>query len=711
MVNGGFEANYTGWTATGNQNIYTTAFAPTTEGSQGVQFNGGQTTPNGTLSQTFNTLPGATYNLTFDIGVYSYQTTAEQRAQITATGNGTLLSQTVSIFGVGTGTAFSHKFLQFTANTSTTTLTFSDVSPGTTNLDWLLDNVQVIDAAGGTPSPTVSPTATPTTTPRSTPTPTSTPTATPTPTPTPSPANPAVVTNTNDSGQGSLRAALSYAFARSRSSPPLTTTIGFQIPVSDPGFNGTVFTILPTSPLPAVPAGTTIDGSSEISFVGNTNRNGPPIVLSGARLTTQAPGLTLNESNCVIHDFVISGFGGGGILISGAQATGNVISGCYIGVDAIGANSAANGIAGIKLAGGAHANAIGGVTAGDRNIISGNSGPGIMITDPGSNSNSVTGNFIGLNAGGLTGVSNGLQGIAIMNGAQSNVVGGSSIGASNRIWSNGKEGILISDAATIRNKGSQNSIYNNAAQGVVLLNGANGQLTVPVVSAAKAGSSSTNVGGTDVTAALKNSLPNTTMLVEFFASAAADPSGFGEGEVFIGTASAVTDGSGNRSFTTSLAAASPAGYSISATAIAPDGTTSSFAQARVVTIQDGDHDGMPDKYESANQFASNNAADATLDSDGDGMTNLQEYYAGTDPRSAASVLKISSTDFSGGMVRLGFQSVAGKTYRVEYNDNAGNGSWNVLADNIYTTNSTLVQVTDPEGASFPQRVYRVVIDQ
>src|SRR5207248_3632049 len=106
-----------------SSDLYNTGFAPTTEGVQGVQFNSGQRTPNGTLSQTFATTPGATYNLSFDLGVYSYQTTAEQRAQITVTGNGNLLSQAVSIFGVGTGTAFSHKSFTFTANSSSTTLT------------------------------------------------------------------------------------------------------------------------------------------------------------------------------------------------------------------------------------------------------------------------------------------------------------------------------------------------------------------------------------------------------------------------------------------------------------------------------------------------------------------------------------------------------------------------------------------------------------
>jgi glucose/arabinose dehydrogenase len=47
---------------------------------------------------------------------------------------------------------------------------------------------------------------------------------------------------------------------------------------------------------------------------------------------------------------------------------------------------------------------------------------------------------------------------------------------------------------------------------------------------------------------------------------------------------------------------------------------------------DDDNDGMPDVYEIDNGFDALNAADAGLDADGDGLTNLQEYQGGTNPR-------------------------------------------------------------------------------
>src|SRR5205814_7488186 len=112
--------------------------------------------------------------------------------------------------------------------------------------------------------------------------------------------------NTNNAGPGSLRSALAYA--RSRTSSPVATTITFQIPKSDPGFDGAVFTIRPLSALPDLPGGTSIEGASQTLFTGHTNPAGPVIVLSGSQLgSASAPGLILKEPNCSIRDLVIAG--------------------------------------------------------------------------------------------------------------------------------------------------------------------------------------------------------------------------------------------------------------------------------------------------------------------------------------------------------------------------------------------------------------------
>jgi len=66
-----------------------------------------------------------------------------------------------------------------------------------------------------------------------------------------------IVTNTQDSGSGSLRAALYYAYDHPG------TTISFNIPTSDPGFSNNVFNILPTDALPSLWNATTLDGGTE----------------------------------------------------------------------------------------------------------------------------------------------------------------------------------------------------------------------------------------------------------------------------------------------------------------------------------------------------------------------------------------------------------------------------------------------------------------
>ena len=103
---------------------------------------------------------------------------------------------------------------------------------------------------------------------------------------------------------------------------------------------------------------------------------------------------------------------------------------------------------------------------------------------------------------------------------------------------------------------------------------------------------------------------------------------------------------------------------------------------------------------------SGNAADAA-DPDGDGMTNLQEYVAGTDPFVSADVLRPSIAVNDGDLV-VSFPTVAGKTYRVECSDTLADGSWTTLLNNIAGTGGR-VEVTDAGGAAQPRRFFRIVI--
>ena len=152
LVNGSFESSYNGWTMSGNQSIQNDA----THGSSGVKFNGSNTSPNGVLSQTFATTVGASHKLTFDVGVHSYNQNP-QSLLVTVNGSTSLLSQVVSVTGLGNGTVqwFSRSFT-FVANSTTTTLTFRDQSATTQSLDLLLDHVRVTGPVDDVTNPTPS---------------------------------------------------------------------------------------------------------------------------------------------------------------------------------------------------------------------------------------------------------------------------------------------------------------------------------------------------------------------------------------------------------------------------------------------------------------------------------------------------------------------------------------------------------------------------
>ncbi len=121
---------------------------------------------------------------------------------------------------------------------------------------------------------------------------------------------------------------------------------------------------------------------------------------------------------------------GNGIVLRGGD--GNLIEGCYIGVDATGSIPLGNGGAGI-LVFESTANVIGGTTAQARNIISGNAREGIMLGLR-ANNNVVLGNYIGVDAAGTNPLGNGLGGVVIT--ASKNVVGGSDPLARNVISGN-----------------------------------------------------------------------------------------------------------------------------------------------------------------------------------------------------------------------------------------------------------------------------------
>lgn len=218
------------------------------------------------------------------------------------------------------------------------------------------------------------------------------------------------VTNTNDSGSGSLRAALSSA-----NGSPGIDTINFNIAGSG------VRTISSNSQL-SVTSQVIIDGTSQSGY------GGTPIIKIDGINAGDVPGIwiTGGGTGSTIKGLAITRFQNNGIKLEGGS---NTIVANYIGIDTDGATGRGNGYGGSGGRGSigitSTNNTIGGTNAADRNIISGNSGNGIDIVGASASGNTVKGNFIGTNAAGTGAVPNSADGI-LVNFAPNNTIGGTS---------------------------------------------------------------------------------------------------------------------------------------------------------------------------------------------------------------------------------------------------------------------------------------------
>lgn len=273
---------------------------------------------------------------------------------------------------------------------------------------------------------------------------------------------------------------------------------------------------------------------------------------------------------------------------SPGPGTGYVIQGNYIGTDITGTLALGRGLGMDAIS-----NAL---VSG--NLISGNpSGAIFQLLD----NNTVQGNLIGTQRDGASPLPNGGNGIEVSGG--NSIIGGAGAGQANLIANSAGGGVVIYNAQTqgssninTHNRISRNSIYANGQLGIsvddsafVLANdvgdgdtwavdhvGNDGQ-NYPVITAAVLSAGNAAVSGT------LNSLANGTFTLEFFANAACDASGHGEGQTYIGTTTVNTDAGGNGSFGP-LSYALPAGQSvITSTATDAGGNTSEFSQCLTAT--------------------------------------------------------------------------------------------------------------------------------
>jgi len=172
------------------------------------------------------------------------------------------------------------------------------------------------------------------------------------------------VTTTNHSGPGSLRQAILDANALAG-----PDTIGFNIAAGGLG-------IIPTNALPPVTDPVVIDGTTQPGFAGS-----PIIELNGQSAGTAVDGLRLWAGNSTVRGLVINRFNGDGIEV--ATNGNNIVEGCIIGLNIAGTADQGNSLSGIFITN-APNNRIGGTSAAQRNIISGNQQNGVLIQGGGT---------------------------------------------------------------------------------------------------------------------------------------------------------------------------------------------------------------------------------------------------------------------------------------------------------------------------------------
>ncbi len=326
-----------------------------------------------------------------------------------------------------------------------------------------------------------------------------------------------IVTSTADSGPGSLRQALEVV----QDGDAITFDPVVFVPT-------TPVTISITSALPHIHASNLLLDASNAG-----------VILDGSQLPGEwEAGLQIVSSEAnTIRGLQISNFSGPGIAISGdVSAKNNVIGGDR---------------------------SIGTGPFGQGNLFSRNA-IGVDLSTTRTTLNSVTGNLMGTNAGGMDGLGNDRSGVWISGGAH-----GNTIGPDNVIANNGESGIVVEGSDSVHNTITQNSIHDNSGRGIALWSGGNVQLAVPLIF------------DFDLSAGVITGAACSHCMVEIFSDSGA------EGAVYEGRTTA--DDKGVFAFTKGAAFVGPF---LTATSTDMDGNTSEFSlptsvSARYLKLQQG----------------------------------------------------------------------------------------------------------------------------
>ncbi len=302
------------------------------------------------------------------------------------------------------------------------------------------------------------------------------------------------------------------------------------------------------------------------------------------------------------------GWSGAGIWLGG---TDNRVVGNLIGTNSDGLAAIWNGTFGLYIEG--QHNIVGGSEPGAGNVISGNGSKkysfgkpyyiGAGITAEGTGDHVIQGNIIGADVSGTKALGNLNIGVEIKS-PQNVLIGGAGKYSPNIIAFNRGHGVQVrkdydQNAAPYGVRILGNAIFANGGIGIDLrspepfvdfenglsLNdpmdtdeGPNHMQNSPVLASAILQSEDLHITGT------LESTPLTDFIIDLYVNDDEDPSGYGEGQTYVGQTEVSTNHLGYNEFYLTLAAPVPTPGFITATATAPDGSTSEFSRAQTVIV-------------------------------------------------------------------------------------------------------------------------------
>lgn len=125
----------------------------------------------------------------------------------------------------------------------------------------------------------------------------------------------------------------------------------------------------------------------------------------------------------------------------------------------------------------------------------------------------------------------------------------------------------------------------------------------------------------------------------------------------------------------------------------------------VAPTTDSNANGLPDWWEET-FFGGPDHANPTADSDGDGMTNLQEFRAGTNPIDSADYLHLEIEPESNMRIKLSVPTVTGKNYQFESSNDMR--SWHPMGP-VLVGNGRKAELVETAGGQRQPSFYRVLI--